>query len=190
MIYDMLSSVGRINLISTPHMKRYKFIHDKSVNTKLYTQVVPIIQDLPEFKAMENDEEARRNAFSKFVKRQKEKMREAQSDDESASSRKRKEPYGSRMRDRERERERERDHERSREREHRDDKYRSHRERERDRDYGKRRDERERERERDKKNGKREEKRKEDDVEMKDGASQNGHSPTKVRSDSPEEGEI
>jgi pre-mRNA-processing factor 40 len=153
-----------------------------------YEEVVPIIQDLPEFKAMENDDEARRMAFSKFVKRQKEKLREVQSDDGSAeSNRKRKEPYGSRMR------ERERDHER-------EDKYRPHN---RERDYGKRRDDRkngrrddERDGDRDKDRDKKRErsKRRDEDTEMrekdKDSASQSGLSPTKARADSPEEGEI
>ncbi|KAI6113118.1 hypothetical protein F5141DRAFT_1188298 [Pisolithus sp. B1] len=88
------------------------------------------------------DEEGRRAAFAKYVKRQKERMREAVSEDgASTTSRKRKEPTrdGERERDRDRDRDRERDRERDRDRD-RDsyrDKARDHdrdRERERDRD--------------------------------------------------------
>jgi pre-mRNA-processing factor 40 len=104
------------------------------------------MEDLAEFKALEDDE-ARRQAFQKFVKRQKvcstlssdtrlqltglqEKLREQHSDDESTSSRRRKEPYGTRHRsDYDRERDRDRDH-----RDYRDDRYSRYRDRERDRD--------------------------------------------------------
>ncbi|KAG8789631.1 hypothetical protein FRC15_006363 [Serendipita sp. 397] len=155
-----------------------------------YEEVVPIIQDLPEFKALENDDEARKIAFSKFVKRQKEKMREVHSDDGSTSSRKRKEPYGTRMRDHDRERERSREKDR-------DDRYSS---RHRDRDYARRRDDRDRDRERDKRSGRREDdkekdrsRKKDEDVEMKSPVkeTQNGDRHlTLDPSDSPEEGEI
>ncbi|KAI6114778.1 hypothetical protein EDD16DRAFT_1693491 [Pisolithus croceorrhizus] len=106
-----------------------------------YESVVPLIEHLPEYKAIE-DEEGRRAAFAKYVKRQKERMREAVSEDgASTTSRKRKEPTrdGERERDRDRDRDRERDRERDRDRD-RDsyrDKARDHdrdRERERDRD--------------------------------------------------------
>ena len=103
------------------------------------------MEDLAEFKALEDDE-ARRQAFQKFLKRQKvrgtlfeirfqptvlqEKLREQHSDDESTSSRKRKEPYGTRHRsDYDRERDRDRDH-----RDYRDDRYSRYRDRERDRE--------------------------------------------------------
>ncbi|KIY49463.1 hypothetical protein FISHEDRAFT_41666, partial [Fistulina hepatica ATCC 64428] len=57
-----------------------------------YDQALPLICDLPEFKALD-DEESRRSAFVKFVKRQKERMREtAGSEDGSTTSRRRKEP--------------------------------------------------------------------------------------------------
>ncbi|CCA66726.1 related to U1 snRNP protein [Serendipita indica DSM 11827] len=138
----------------------------------LHRNVVPIIQDLPEFKALDNDDEARKAAFSKFVKRQKEKMRENHSDDGSVSSRKRKEPYGSRMRDHDRDRERNRSRDRSKER----DRYRRRDDRDRDR-----------ERERDRK-GTTSSRRKDEDVEMR--RETNGNATPKPRSDSPEEGEI
>ncbi|KAG5652053.1 hypothetical protein H0H81_006473 [Sphagnurus paluster] len=109
-----------------------------------YEEIVPLIQHLPEYIAIE-DEEGRRAAFAKYVKRAKERIREAASEDgASTTSRKRKEPGrdhrdGDRERgDRDREREKERDKDRERDREHRGDKDREphHRERERDRkDY-------------------------------------------------------
>ena len=46
---------------------RYKLLPSYSHNSK---QAVPLIKDLPEYKALE-DEEGRRAAFAKFVKRQK-----------------------------------------------------------------------------------------------------------------------
>ncbi|CAL1714843.1 unnamed protein product [Somion occarium] len=78
-----------------------------------YEEAVPLMQDLPEFKALE-DEEGRRAAFSKFVKRQKrlrEKEEKISEDGGSTTSRKRKEPPRE-------ERERERDRERSKDRRH------------------------------------------------------------------------
>ncbi|PCH44274.1 hypothetical protein WOLCODRAFT_138911 [Wolfiporia cocos MD-104 SS10] len=60
-----------------------------------YDEAVPIMQDLPEYKAIE-DEEGRRAAFAKFVKRQKERLRERErdvsEDGGSTTSRRRKEP--------------------------------------------------------------------------------------------------
>ncbi|CAG8702074.1 15777_t:CDS:2, partial [Acaulospora colombiana] len=125
----------------------------------------PYEEDLPEFKAMDNDDAARKAAFTKFVKRQKERMRETYSDDDSTTSRKRKEPYGTRTREHEREKERDR----SRERERGDDKYSS---RHRDRDHGRRRDDRDRERRGNRRDDDRERdktRKKDEDVEMKDG---------------------
>ncbi|KAI0080143.1 pre-mRNA-processing protein prp40 [Panus rudis PR-1116 ss-1] len=99
-----------------------------------YEEAVPLMQDLPEYKAIE-DEESRQAAFAKFVKRQKipahisvhasqerlrEKEKEASEDGGSTTSRKRKEPH----RD---------DHERARSRDYRDrdrDEKDSHHERE------------------------------------------------------------
>ncbi|KAJ2934019.1 hypothetical protein H1R20_g3064, partial [Candolleomyces eurysporus] len=68
-----------------------------------YEQIVPLIENLPEYKALD-DEEARRAAFAKYVKRQKEKLREAASEDGSTTSRKRKEPPREYRDDRDRER--------------------------------------------------------------------------------------
>ncbi|KAF8967718.1 hypothetical protein BDZ97DRAFT_506785 [Flammula alnicola] len=110
--------------------------------TLRYEDVVPLIENLPEYKALE-DEEGRRAAFAKYVKRQKERMRETGSDDGgSTTSRKRKEPARDRDDERERgEREKDRDRERDRggDREKRDrDSHRDRdRERERERDRGK-----------------------------------------------------
>ncbi|KAJ7637625.1 pre-mRNA-processing protein prp40 [Mycena polygramma] len=58
-----------------------------------YEAAVPLMEELPEFKALE-DEEGRKAAWSKYVKRQKERLREAAEDDDNASagSRRRKEP--------------------------------------------------------------------------------------------------
>ncbi|KAG6869219.1 hypothetical protein C0993_009082 [Termitomyces sp. T159_Od127] len=92
-----------------------------------YEEIVPLIQHLPEYIAVDDDE-GRRAAFAKFVKRQKERQREAASEDgASTTSRKRKEPpRDHRESDRDRgDREREKD--RDRESHHRD------RDRERDR---------------------------------------------------------
>ncbi|KAJ8508895.1 hypothetical protein ONZ45_g8873 [Pleurotus djamor] len=84
-----------------------------------YEEVVPLIENLPEYKALE-DEDGRRAAFAKFVKRQKERLREASEDGNSITSRKRKEPARDRDekdrewdRDKDRDREREKEHERS-----------------------------------------------------------------------------
>ena len=54
---------------------------------------MPLFEHLSEYKALE-DEEARRAAFSKFVKRHKERLREKEASEDGASttSRKRKEP--------------------------------------------------------------------------------------------------
>ncbi|KAH8093749.1 hypothetical protein BXZ70DRAFT_949059 [Cristinia sonorae] len=74
-----------------------------------YEDAVPLMQDLPEFKALD-DEEGRRAAFTKYVKRQKErqreKEREASEDGGSTTSRRRKEPERERDRDRERDKDR------------------------------------------------------------------------------------
>ncbi|KAF7797497.1 hypothetical protein EIP86_008697 [Pleurotus ostreatoroseus] len=90
------------------------------------SQAVPLMQELPEYKALEDDE-GRRAAFAKFVKRQKERLRErekdASEDGGSTTSRRRKEPAkdGDRERDRERDRDRDRDYrDRDRDREDRD----------------------------------------------------------------------
>ncbi|KDR80614.1 hypothetical protein GALMADRAFT_222210 [Galerina marginata CBS 339.88] len=113
--------------------------------TLRYEDVVPLIENLPEYKALE-DEDGRRAAFGKYVKRQKERMRETGSEDGgSTTSRKRKEPARERDderererdKDREREKEKDRDRERDRggEREKRDRD--SHRDRDRERERGK-----------------------------------------------------
>ncbi|KAF8661346.1 hypothetical protein AX16_001441 [Volvariella volvacea WC 439] len=116
-----------------------------------YEQAVPFMEHLPEYKALE-DEEGKRAAFAKFVKRQKERLREAGSEDGgSVTSRKRKEPprdYREAERDKERDREKDKDKDKERERE---------RERDRDKDRDAHRDrdrERDRERERDRDRGK------------------------------------
>ncbi|KAI5118008.1 hypothetical protein M0805_008107 [Coniferiporia weirii] len=123
-----------------------------------YEEAVPLMEQLPEYKALED--EARRAAFSKFIKRQKERLREREQSEDggSTTSRKRKEPSG-RDKDTERERDRDRNHEgedvvssrglrhhrhghdadydsrREREREHRDkDRDREYRDKDRDRD--------------------------------------------------------
>ncbi|KAH9479534.1 Pre-mRNA-processing protein prp40 [Psilocybe cubensis] len=105
-----------------------------------YEDIVPLIENLPEYKALE-DEEGRRAAFAKYVKRQKERMRETGSDDGgSTTSRKRKEPLRDRDddhrdKDRDREREKERERERGGDRDKRDRD--SHRDREKERDRAK-----------------------------------------------------
>ncbi|KAL1726570.1 hypothetical protein EV714DRAFT_287125 [Schizophyllum commune] len=60
-----------------------------------FEEAVPLIQHLPEYSAIADDE-GRRAAFAKFVKRQRERLRDAGSEDGSQNGRKRKEP----MRDR------------------------------------------------------------------------------------------
>ncbi|KAH9924721.1 uncharacterized protein B0H18DRAFT_1085405 [Fomitopsis serialis] len=80
-----------------------------------YDEALPSIQELPEFKALE-DEDGRKAAYSKFVKRQKERLREQREreseDGGSTASRRRKEPVKDSRdeRDRDRDRERDRDH--------------------------------------------------------------------------------
>ncbi|KAJ7227056.1 hypothetical protein GGX14DRAFT_417967 [Mycena pura] len=79
-----------------------------------YEAAVPLIQDLPEFKGME-DEESRKAVWNKFIKRQKERHREAAEEDDGGSvgSRRRKEPArDGHDREREKERERGRDYDR------------------------------------------------------------------------------
>ncbi|KLO11520.1 hypothetical protein SCHPADRAFT_905943 [Schizopora paradoxa] len=81
-----------------------------------YEEAVPLMEELTEYKSLED--ESRRAAFAKFVKRQKERMkeREASEDGGSTTSRRRKEPS-----------DKHRDGERDRSRDHRD--------RDRDADY-------------------------------------------------------
>ncbi|KAJ7619887.1 hypothetical protein B0H17DRAFT_1113867 [Mycena rosella] len=82
-----------------------------------YDAAVPLIEDLPEYKALE-DEESRKAAWTKYIKRQKERLREAAEDEDGGSvgSRRRKEPVREgHDRDRERERERERERDRGKE---------------------------------------------------------------------------
>lgn len=115
-----------------------------------YEDAVPLIENLPEYKALE-DEEGRRAAFAKFIKRQKvctacctlrfvtqmyqqERIREAALSDDggSTTSRKRKEPV--RGHDEERERDhKDRDRDRGDKRDR--DAHRGDRERERTKDY-------------------------------------------------------
>ncbi|KZS98672.1 hypothetical protein SISNIDRAFT_546577 [Sistotremastrum niveocremeum HHB9708] len=103
-----------------------------------YEDIVPLIEGLPEYSALEED--GRRAAFAKYVRRQKEKLREASEDGASTTSRRRKEP-ASRDRpdedkemdkeplsEKDREREKERDRERDRDRDREKD-------RDKDRDY-------------------------------------------------------
>ncbi|KAI0047224.1 hypothetical protein FA95DRAFT_1519206 [Auriscalpium vulgare] len=91
-----------------------------------YEEAIPLIEHLSEYKAL--DDEGRRTAFSKFVKRQKERLREMSEDGGSTVSRKRKEPAV--LREPEREREKERDREREKD----------YRDRDRDRERDKERD--------------------------------------------------
>ncbi|KAF8889322.1 hypothetical protein BD779DRAFT_1520931 [Infundibulicybe gibba] len=119
-----------------------------------YEAAIPLIEDLPEYKALEDDE-GRRAAFAKFVKRQKERLRDVGSEDGgSTTDRKRKEPPRDHKEDRDRDRtlerkEKERDKEREkdypRERE---------RDKERDRSEKARGEEREGHRDRDRERGK------------------------------------
>ncbi|WWC64207.1 uncharacterized protein I303_106815 [Kwoniella dejecticola CBS 10117] len=98
-----------------------------------YEEALPHMQDLPEFKEV-SEEEDRKAAFDKFVKRQKEKLREAESSEQGST----------RDRDRDRERDREDRHDRDRHREkdrsdrdrEKDRRYSSTREKEKDRDEG------------------------------------------------------
>ncbi|PFH51972.1 hypothetical protein AMATHDRAFT_74657 [Amanita thiersii Skay4041] len=120
---------------------RYAFrkLHESLDVNSPYEEIVPLVEHLPEFKALE-DEEGRRAAWAKYVKRQKEKMREAASEDgASTTSRKRKDPPREHREEREREkedksREKERDREREKDREYRDRDRDRERERDRDRD--------------------------------------------------------
>ncbi|CAE6462005.1 unnamed protein product [Rhizoctonia solani] len=123
-----------------------------------YEQAVALMQDLKEFRAIE-DEETRAAAFAKYVRKQKEKLKELSEDGGSTTSRKRKEPsHASYDRDRERDRERERDrkhhrdhddYERDRERDRDRDRDRDRHRDYRDRDYRDRDRERDRDRDRD-----------------------------------------
>ncbi|EIW79152.1 hypothetical protein CONPUDRAFT_107252 [Coniophora puteana RWD-64-598 SS2] len=102
-----------------------------------YEEAVPLIEHLPEYKALE-DEEGRRAAFAKYVKRQKERIREAASEDGgSTTSRKRKEPTrDDRDRDRDyRDRTREYDRDGRGSRRHRGDDYDGYSRDSRDRDH-------------------------------------------------------
>jgi len=79
-----------------------------------YDEIIPLIEHLPEYKAVV-EEDGRRAAFAKFVKRQKERLREAASEDGgSATSRKRKEPVREHEKEKDRDRERERESHRDR----------------------------------------------------------------------------
>ncbi|KAJ7352624.1 hypothetical protein DFH08DRAFT_859441 [Mycena albidolilacea] len=77
-----------------------------------YEAAVPLMEELPEYKALE-DEESRKAAWSKYVKRQKERLREAAEEDDNGSvgSRRRKEPVRDNH-ERERERDRGKEYER------------------------------------------------------------------------------
>ncbi|KAI0331462.1 hypothetical protein GY45DRAFT_1404762 [Cubamyces sp. BRFM 1775] len=90
-------------------LKKVPELYDANLS---YEEALPYMQNLPEYKAIEDDE-GRKAAFAKFVKRQKERLRErereASEDGGSTTSRKRKEPVKEREPERERERERERD---------------------------------------------------------------------------------
>jgi pre-mRNA-processing factor 40 len=91
-----------------------------------YEEAVPTFENLAEFKALD-DEEGRRAAFAKFVKRQKERMKEAAGSEDGASttSRRRKEPSHHDDHDRDRDRDR-------------SDKHRDRDRSDRDRDYDRR----------------------------------------------------
>ncbi|KAF8637609.1 hypothetical protein AX17_002678 [Amanita inopinata Kibby_2008] len=114
-----------------------------------YEEIIPSIENLAEYKALE-DEEGRRTAWAKYVKRQKEKMREAASEDgASTTSKKRKEPPRDHREDRERDRDERGGREREKERDKEKEKDREHRDRDRDRERGERERDRAREHERD-----------------------------------------
>lgn len=85
-----------------------------------YDDTVPLIEHLPEFKVLDDD--GRRAAFAKFVRRQKEKLKEASEDGASTTSRRRKEPdrESDRYRDRDERSHKDRDRERDRDRHDRD----------------------------------------------------------------------
>ncbi|KAF7316925.1 hypothetical protein HMN09_00426700 [Mycena chlorophos] len=163
-----------------------------------YEAAVPLMQDLPEFKAIE-DEEARKAAWSKYVKRQKERQREAAEDDDamSAGSRRRKEP------NRDGDRDRGKDYDRGGRGHHRRDEY-SSRDHGRDHDRERRRDHRRREsgakdwddrrdsRRRSRSPAARAEKRARHDGPDRDAmqVDEKPSSPQNGRAESPEEGEI
>lgn len=104
------------------------------------------MEHLPEYKSLD-DEEGRRAAFAKFVKRQKERLREMNGSEDgvSATGRKRKEPYRDGERDHDDRRERDREH-RDRDRDRDGRSSRSHRYDDYDSSYRSSRDYRDRER--------------------------------------------
>lgn len=119
-----------------------------------YEEAVPLIEHLSEYKAIE-DEESRRAAFVKFMKRMKERLKETapSEDGASTSSRRRKEPSHHNDRDRDRDRgdkhrdkERDRDHDRRSSRHYRDDHRRSGRDYDDEKDHKSSRDDRDRKR--------------------------------------------
>lgn len=119
-----------------------------------FSQAVPLIEHLSEYKAIE-DEESRRAAFVKFMKRMKERLKETapSEDGASTSSRRRKEPSHHNDRDRDRDRgdkhrdkERDRDHDRRSSRHYRDDHRRSGRDYDDEKDHKSSRDDRDRKR--------------------------------------------
>jgi pre-mRNA-processing factor 40 len=118
-----LKKVSEVTANST--YEEVGFSPSQSVFRLTNVKAVPAMEHLSEYKAL--DDEGRRSAFSKFVKRQKERLREASEDGGSASGRRRKEPARD---DRDRSRERERDT-RDRRDSHRDHADSSHRERDR-----------------------------------------------------------
>lgn len=115
-----------------------------------YEEAVPLIEHLSEYKAIE-DEESRRAAFVKFMKRMKERLKETalSEDGASTSSRRRKDPSHHDDRDRDRDRrdkERDRDHDRRSSRHYRDDHRRSGRDYDDEKDHKSSRDDRDRKR--------------------------------------------
>ncbi|ORY29117.1 hypothetical protein BCR39DRAFT_532681 [Naematelia encephala] len=148
-----------------------------------YDEAVPHMQDLPEFKDI-TDEEDRKSAFDKFIKRQKEKLREVESSDVGSARSDRGKSHRDERRDstrHDRDKERDRDHGRS-ERE-RDPKV----DRERDREKG-------RDRDRDRDHGKREKDRDHDRSERRRRTPEGEREPKRPRisdrKEEPEEGEI
>ncbi|TFY77162.1 hypothetical protein EWM64_g6845, partial [Hericium alpestre] len=78
------------------------------VNATYEEVPVPLIESLPEYKAL--DDEGRRVAFAKYIRRQKERLREISEDGGSTTSRRRKEPsHREPEREREKEKEKEKD---------------------------------------------------------------------------------
>ncbi|KAI0741910.1 hypothetical protein C8Q80DRAFT_1274258 [Daedaleopsis nitida] len=92
-------------------LKKVSELHDASLS---YEDAVPYMQELPEYKAIEDDE-GRKAAFAKFERLREREMSE---DGGSTTSRRRKEPP--REREADRDRDRDRDRERERDKEHRD----------------------------------------------------------------------